>query len=274
MSKGHVFLAQNSDVNYIRQAYALALSIKIHNKTHNKTCLITNDLVPEEYKHVFDYIVPIPWEDAANNAQWKIENRWKIIYATPFEENIVYDVDMLLLQTNDHWWKYLEGKNLVFTTQVTDYRSNIISSDFYRKTFTLNNLQNLYTGVFYFKKVKETYDFFKWLELVVNNWRPIYKKHLNKAPQQFCSLDVSSALAVKFMDYHVVEHPILTFTHMKPKLQGWKTESERWTNVLNVTLDSDLKLIVGNFLQNNIFHYVEDEFLTNDVINKLEIKHG
>jgi len=31
MSKGHVFLAQNSSVDYVRQACALALSIKKHN---------------------------------------------------------------------------------------------------------------------------------------------------------------------------------------------------------------------------------------------------
>lgn len=274
MSKGHVFLAQNSDVNYVRQAYALALSIKIHNKIHNQTCLVTNNVIPEEYKHAFDYIVPIPWEDAANSSQWKIENRWKIIYATPFEENIVYDADMLLLQTNDHWWKYLKEKNLAFTTTVTDYRANVASSNFYRKTFALNNLCNLYTGIFYFKKNKETYEFFKWLEFIINNWRPLYKKHLNKAPQQFCSLDVSASLAIKFMDYQIQDTPILTFTHMKPKMQGWKIDSNKWTNILNVTLDDNLKLIVGNFVQNNIFHYVEDEFLADDIINKLKIKYA
>jgi hypothetical protein len=35
MSKGHIFLAQNSDVDYVRQACALALTIKKYNK-HKK----------------------------------------------------------------------------------------------------------------------------------------------------------------------------------------------------------------------------------------------
>ena len=56
MSKGHVFLAQNSDVDYVNQAYALALSIK-HNNTINQTCLITNNTVPHEYRHAFDHVV-------------------------------------------------------------------------------------------------------------------------------------------------------------------------------------------------------------------------
>ena len=57
MSKGHVFLAQNSNVNYVTQAYALALSIKLNNKQHNQTCLITNDTVPDDYRHTFDHIL-------------------------------------------------------------------------------------------------------------------------------------------------------------------------------------------------------------------------
>jgi len=31
MTKGHLIFAQNSDIDYVRQAYALALSIKQHN---------------------------------------------------------------------------------------------------------------------------------------------------------------------------------------------------------------------------------------------------
>jgi hypothetical protein len=91
MSKGHIFLAQNSDVDYVRQACALALTIKKYNK-HNETCLITNDPVPPLYRHAFDHIVPIPWGDSAIGSAWKIENRWKIIHASPFKENIVYEL--------------------------------------------------------------------------------------------------------------------------------------------------------------------------------------
>lgn len=271
MSKGHVFLAQNSDDNYVRQAYALALSIKIHNKEHNQTCLITNDPVPEEYKHVFDHIVPIPWKDSARNSQWKIENRWKIIYATPFDENLVYDTDMLLLETNDHWWKHFENKDFCFTSNVKDYRGNVVKSNFYRKAFTENNLPNVYSGIFYFKKVQETYEFFKWLELIVNNWNKFYKLYLKNYRQNFCSIDVSASLAIKFLDIEnsVLKTPILTFVHMKPGVQGWKNIPSKWTNLLNFNMDDNLNLFVGNFKQNGVFHYVEDNFLTDEIIGLL-----
>jgi nucleotide sugar dehydrogenase len=54
VSKGFVILAQNtSDVDYVRQAYALALSIKNTQKTVSAVSLITNDVVPDNYQGVF-----------------------------------------------------------------------------------------------------------------------------------------------------------------------------------------------------------------------------
>jgi hypothetical protein len=42
MTKGHLIFAQNSGVDYVREAYALALTIKKHNKI-NSTCLMTSN---------------------------------------------------------------------------------------------------------------------------------------------------------------------------------------------------------------------------------------
>jgi hypothetical protein len=273
MSKGHVFLAQNSDVDYIKQAYALALSIKSHNQLYNNTCLITNDVVPEEYKHAFDYIIAIPWTDLANTSGWKIENRWKIIHATPFKENIVYDVDMLLLNSNDHWWKFFEGRDLLLPTTVTTYRNTIVSSDYYRKVFTNNNLPNVYCGAFYFKKVARSFEFFKWIEVITANWQQYYKTFLPNNTQKFASIDVSAALAIKLMDCYDCLVPagicVPGFTHMKPALQGWYSANAKWTDTVGSYFDSDCNLFVGNFLQKGLFHYVEEQFLTDDVIHKL-----
>lgn len=271
MNKGHIFLAQNSEIDYIRQAYALALSIKKYNK-FNSTCLVTNDEVSKKYKSVFDFIVPIPENDLAENSSWKIENRSKIIKASPFEENLVYDVDMLLLSTNDHWWNYLETRELVLTSTIFNYKKNVVLNDFYRKTFTANNLANVYTGCFYFKKCKISFEFFKWLEIIATNWKYFQETFLKKNPQKFFSLDVAAALSLKFMG---IEDNVLnnsqcpSFIHMKPQLQEWTNVPNYWTDVLNVYFDSN-DLIVGNTIQKGLFHYVENEFLTDDIISNLE----
>ena len=184
MSKGHVFLAQNSNVSYVTQAYALALSIKLHNKLHNQTCLITNDSVPDEYRHAFDHILAIPWGDDAKDASWKIENRWKIAHITPFKENLIYDTDMLVLTSNDHWWDHFKNKTICLTSRVNDYKGRPITNDYYRKTFTSNSLPNVYTGIHYFKKSLQGYEFYKWLEVITKNYQDFYDKFLTNTKQK------------------------------------------------------------------------------------------
>ena len=59
MSEGFCLLAQNNTtVDYIKQAYALAVSIHKFNKDQNVS-LITNDEVPKKYRSVFDKIIKI-----------------------------------------------------------------------------------------------------------------------------------------------------------------------------------------------------------------------
>ena len=271
MSKGHVFLAQNSDVDYVTQAYALALSIKHNNIINNQTCLITNNTVPQEYRHAFDHVVDIPWKDSAKDSKWKIENRWKIINASPFKESLVYDTDMLLLSSNDHWWNFLKNTDVSLTSSVVDYKGRVINNDFYRKTFTANNLPNVYVGVHYFKKNKRAFEFYKWLEVITKNYEYFYDKFLPNHKQRFCSMDVNAALAVTFMqaESEFLNAPI-TFTHMKPAIQGWQTTPSSWKSVIGSYFNKDKSLIVGNFLQLGVFHYTEDMFLTKDIIEILE----
>jgi hypothetical protein len=181
---------------------------------------------------------------------------------------------MLLLESNDHWWKYFKDHDLYFTTEVSDYKGNSITSDYYRKTFTNNHLANVYTGCFYFKKVNTAYEFFKWLEIIVTNWQKFYKIHLKNNMQKFCSIDVSAALALKFMDFKTDKSSIPSFTHMKTELQGWKHPPDKWSNVLCNSMDKDLNLKIGNFQQAKLFHYVEPEFLTDTNLGLLKAKYN
>ena len=53
---------------------------------------------------------------------------------------------MLFLTDISHWWKYFAKNDVGFITNVLDYRSNLITSDFYRKTFTANDPPNIYVA--------------------------------------------------------------------------------------------------------------------------------
>ena len=62
---------------------------------------------------------------------------------------------------------------------------------------------------------------------------------------------------------------ILEFTHMKSRLQNVDID-DKWTKSLFVDFNKDLNLIVGGIKQSGIFHYVEDEFLTDEIVSILE----
>ena len=104
MDKNFTLLAQNSNDDYVKQACLCAMSIHATNPDSNVS-LITNDVVPEKYKQLFDHIVEIPWEDHAKDEDWKISNRWKIYHATPYADTLVMDTDMLVLQDLSKWFE-------------------------------------------------------------------------------------------------------------------------------------------------------------------------
>ena len=57
---------------------------------------------------------------------------------------------------------------------------------------------------------------------------------------------------------------------MKPHLQGWHEVPETWTTWLGTYLRNDKTLLLGNYVQNNVLHYVEKEFLTDKFLQRLE----
>jgi hypothetical protein len=270
MTKGIVVISQNTKkVNYVEQACLLAMSLQVTNP-ELKISIVTNNRVPEKYKSFFDKIIKIPWSDSAKNSEWKVENRWKVYHVTPYDETIVLDTDMIVLQDIGAWWNFLSNYDLFFTSRVETYRGETVTSDYYRKTFTINNLPNLYSGLYYFKKCKKSYEFFSWLELVTSNWELFYGKYTPKNYNNWLSFDISAAIVTKILD---IEHEITnkkitipTFTHMKPKIQGWKEPINRWQDAVGVYISEDCKLKIGNHQQTGIFHYTEKDFITDEIL--------
>ena len=273
MNKGFCILAQNnSDVDYVRHAYALAVSIHKFNKDQ-KVSLITNDKVSKKYQTVFDKIIKIPWTDQAELSHWKIENRWKVYHASPYEYTIVMDADMLVLHDISFWWKSLIKRDLFFVSDIRNYRNEVVTNRYYRKTFDENNLPDLYSAIYYFKKCDSSLSFFTLLELIMINWELFYGKFVSKSYQKWCSFDLSCSVASKILNNEkeiTQDNSIITFTHMKPHLQGWHEVPETWTTWLGTYLRNDKTLLLGNYVQNNVLHYVEKEFLTDKFLQRLE----
>jgi hypothetical protein len=274
VSNGICLVAQNNKTtDYIRQAYALALSI-LANSPRTNVSLITNDDVNPTYQKVFDKIIPIPWGDSAKNNQWKIDNRWKVYHVTPYENTVVMDVDMLVLDNiSTIWQDFKKSPSLLFTKNVKTYRNELITSRYYRRAFDSNNLPNAYSGLYQFSKSDETKTFFVLLDVIMQNWQTFYNKFAPNSRQDWCSVDLSVAIALKILDMqgYYLDKSLLTFTHMKSRLQNLNNPPVKWTDALSVDF-GDNGLYINGYKQSSVLHYVEDEFLTNNMLAWLEEK--
>ena len=265
MTKGIVVLAQNNETdNYVEQSALLAMSLRHHNDV--PISLITNDQVPEEYVSLFDKIIPIPFGDSAEDSEWKVENRWKIYHASPYDETIVMDTDMLVLQNIDVWWDFLSNYEVFYTSNVLTYRGETANTSYYRKTFIDNDLPNLFCGLHYFKKSDFAQQFYTWLELVVNNWETFYEQQLLASSRpKHVSMDVCTAIVTKILDCEsVITNKVAkfpSFTHMKPYCQGWNTVQTSWQDQIGVYISKDGSTKLGNYAQIGILHYTEKDFL-------------
>jgi len=277
VSKGFLLFAQNTEtVDYVKQAYALALSIKSSQTTVKNVSLVTNSPVPEKYIHVFDQIIPIPFESQGTSVL-QGEHRWKMYYATPYEETIVLDSDMLMLEDISTWWDYCRNYDVKFCSQIKNYKLELIQDTYHRKAFIANHLSNPYFALHYFKKNQPAFEFYKILEFVCNNWQWCYDHFAMKEYQEWLSMDLAAATAIEIMGVHeqVIDvcNP-MNFVHMKTPIQGWPTIPLSWQDAVPFIFNSRGELIVGNIKQSKLFHYVEKNFITDKILQRLEALNG
>lgn len=274
MSKGFLVFAQNTDtVDYISQAYALALSIKFSQKAVTNISLVTNTEVPEHQRKVFDNIIPIPWVKDDAESRYATEHRWKLYHVTPYDETIVLDADMLLVEDITTWWDYCSNYDIRICNRIKNYKLETVVDTLHRKTFIANNLTAPYVALHYFKKTTPALEFYKTLEFVCNNWEWCWDKFAPKEYQNVCSMDLAMAVSVEIMLCHDTvfdNHSPLEFIHMKPHLQGWTIGCESWQDVVSCVLNTKGDLVVGNIKQSKLFHYMEKNFVTQKLLSRLE----
>ena len=295
--RGYVTIAQDSESgNYVRMAYALALSIKAtQSKVNHLTMFITpGTVVLDCYRHAFDEIIELPWHDYAEGKPWKIHNKWKVFHITPYEESVLLDADMLFTTDISDWWDVLSLKDVCVATQPVTYRGTTIEPGYYRQQFIENELPMVYTAFLYFKQRQVAVDYFEMVRKVYFNWKKLYEvfhyrhvpdavlgasldyewKHLFPNFPKAVSGDLAFAVAMKLMGKEhefTTSHGFPIFTHMKTRDQGFKgCVDGDWDRVLPSTLSKDLTLTVGNYVQRFPFHYHAKRFLTNEIIGKLE----
>ena len=300
--RGFITIAQRSGkLNYLRMAYGLALSLKATQRDvpHLTVMVTPGTKIPAKYAAVFDEVVDIPWIDDSADAKWKIHNKWKAYHVTPYEETILLDADMIFPTDVSDWWDTLHERDVWFATQPATYRGDPVKIGTYRQEFLINGLPMVYTAFAYFRHCDKAQELFETAAMVYRNWvamRDHYQmrktdERLLSDMQQFrsplrfswthffqdyphyVSGDLAFAIAVKILgeeDNYTPDGMFPTFTHMKTGDQGLEAVSTLWSNSLPSVLREDMTLLVGNYRQRYPFHYVEKEWLTQDVILTLE----
>jgi hypothetical protein len=198
MSKGFVWFAQNNDqVDYVKLSIELAKSIKQFNK-ENKVCVITDE--NSKFQNEAVDIVKVLKQDDSHTHKIKWANEYKVFDITPFKYTIKLEADMLWTINTDWWWHYLWQHDLVFSVNCRNYRDKIVQDTVYRQLFVKNKLPNIYNGLMYFRKSKQSQKFFQLTEYITKNWSEVKTKMLINCHDKYPSTDVVFALAYRMLD--------------------------------------------------------------------------
>jgi hypothetical protein len=267
-----IFVSQNDTIDYDRLAYALALSIKNTQKEgYDKVALVIDDSSRlEKFKSnwVFDEVI-----------EWNQETFWDgrswMDRLSPWDYTVCLDADMLFFEDYSHWIDYfIENSELYIANNSYTYRGELVDNDYYRKSFTKNNLPNLYSFYTFFKKESE----------LVNNFFTL-SRYITKHPTEFSNLFLSAykpkivgtdeafALSAKILDISDQISYNLDFpkvVHLKPEVQNWPWSASTVSDHIGFYLNRSGQLKLGNYKQNNIVHYVEKDKITDEVISILE----
>ncbi len=257
MTQGYLVMAQGAE--YARQAEHLAISIRKTQSCVSRLSVITDQEVDAT---LFDCVIDLP-VDLKPDSKWKIENRVQFYNLTPYDETVILDSDMLFLSDVSHWWKYMQNYEMLLTNKVQTYRGEWVGLvNPYRRAFTTHNLPNVYSAYTYFKKTPMVAEFFQLLKHIVLNWDRWIHIYTPDYIQKSQSIDLAMAIAVEIMgieDQVTTKESFPTFTHMKAQLQGWKTKTEQWEDLIAIYKDDSIRL--GPYVQTGILHYVKKDFV-------------
>ena len=227
MSQGFVIMAQNtSEVDYVKCAETLAMSI-YRVMPNARVSIITDDVVDNTK---FDQVIPLPYGDLDINGKWKLINDWQVYEASPYDETIKLEADMIIPRDIMHWFDVCGKQDLVLCTTIRNLKQEISKVRGYRRFIDDNKLPNVYNAITYFKKSDRAQTFFEIVRNIFENWET-YKSTLKCNPQEEVSTDWVYAIACHIMGIEKTTLPNFTemsMVHMKQFVNGNPTEN--WTD--------------------------------------------
>lgn len=274
MNFGYLLIVNtDSEHDYLKMAYALALSIKnSQDPGYDKVALIIDNkekLDDVKSQWVFDIIV----EEKNLRKGWL--GRSDMNKLTPFEYTVCLDVDMLFLRNYRHWIDYfINNTDLYIANRCFTYRGEQITNSFYRKFYDHNDMPELYSMYTFFKKdSKIVRNFFDMANHVIDYPIEFKNKFYKIGHNEVIGTDEAFSLSSSILDItddiaYSLEFPKIV--HMKPMVQEWPWPANNWSDHVGFYLNTKGQLKIGNFQQHDIIHYVEKNTITEELISILE----
>jgi hypothetical protein len=213
MTKGFVIMAQDTaTVSYTKCATVLEASIKRVMPNSNVT-IITSDM--------------LPYGDLGGYA-----NDWQVYEASPYDETIKLEADMIIPKNIEHWWDILSINDVVVSNTIRNFKGEISDCRVYRKFIDENELPDCYNAITYFKKSETAKQFYTIVRNIFENWEE-YKAVLKCNPNEEISTDWAYALACHIVGIEKTMLPNFTemsIIHMKRFVN--MIPSEDWTDTL------------------------------------------
>ena len=215
MSKGIVIMAQGDD--YVKCAKALEKSINRVMPNMDVTIVTTEML---------------PYGDQAPDTNWKLQNDWQVYEASPYDDTIKLEADMIIPRNIEHWFDVMSVRDVVVCTKIRNFKQEISDCRVYRRLIDDNQLPDVYNAITYFKKSDTAKKFFSIIRDVFENWSE-YKKILKCNPEEKCTTDWAYSIACHILGVENTTLPNfeeLSMVHMKQWVNGLPTEN--WTDTL------------------------------------------
>lgn len=252
-NNGYAIMAfNNSKTDYV--ALASTLRKSIHRVMPDaKVTLITNSDVSD---HNYDHIVRV---NDVDETDWKLGNDWQVYEHSPYDRTIKLEADLYIPRRIDHWWDILANRDMNICSTIRNYKNEISHVDFYRGTFTGNNLLNTYNAITYFKKSDMAEKFYTYVRDIFEN-EDDYADFIQVNREPRISTDVVYAIAARAIGGKHCMMPEFTdfsMIHMKRMINGVKMEE--WYEQLPCEIHPHT-LRVATFPQMYPFHYNRKEF--------------
>ena len=274
VDRGFLTIAQNTaEVDYLRLAYAQAMSIKL-TMPDSQYCVVvdedTEKQITDKHRDLFDDIVVLD-EDYAKQDDWKLANEWQVFELSPYKETIKVESDILFTRSITHWWHAFRLRDIVLSLGTKNFKGDPATSRVYRRIFDANQLPDVYNGLMYFRYSETASEFFDIAEQVFKQWETVKENVLKGFSYEEASTDVVYAIAAKILGVERCTLPdcdFINFAHMKNAINDWP-DDKPWDEMIMTELDLPM-IRINNVNQYHPVHYQDKNWLTDEIIERYE----